>query len=435
MDGAPAVATAIDDLKSRVAETEASAGRAVAMRRQIEELAKRLDLLTPRFQVVDDVQTRLSRLYDLSAESTESWRPQLDRQTEIDRARVFCDGLTTQVSDAQQKLQILEAAHAALAAVPEQIAAVQADLAGAHRSLASLARDEQAVVAQERRLIELGKTAGVLFGDISARIQTLQTVQAELAEVGARKDDLYAALEQIQAMERGASDHFHETRSLLEQLSARWKQLDQRRADLAAVERTIEVWKPACPPSIVSDEGLNAKIAGFGEREGIIDAVRQELDAIHDVARKSREDLAVITDQRTAIVEARQDVERVAQAVAETTEKLGGVERRSAAVDEVRRKADAVARLLDDVNVTLNAVGEQKAMIDHVGEMRGTTRRDPRGRSRHDQGAAGRTQGGSADRRTRAEHPRAGRRRNPPGRLTFEFQASSPRAGRWIRKG
>ena len=371
MDGAPAVATAIDDLKSCVAETEASAERAVAMRRPIEELAKRLDLLTPRLQVVDDVQARLGRLYELSAAIDGKLAAELDRTAEIERARVFCDGLATQVSDAQQKLQILEAAHAALATVPNQVAGLESDLAGARRNLALLQRDEQAVVAQERRLTDLGKSAGALFGDIAARIQTLQTVQTDLAEVGARKDDLYGAIAQIQAMEREASERFHDAHSLLEQLSARWKQLDQRRGDLAAVERTIEVVEARMATLDRLGEGLNAKIVALGEREGIVDAVRQELDAIHDVARKSREDLAVITDQRTAIAEAREDVERVAQAVAATTEKLAGVERRSAAVDEVRRKADAVSRLLDDVHVTLNTVGEQKAMIDHVSEMLG----------------------------------------------------------------
>jgi DNA repair ATPase RecN len=116
-------------------------------------------------------------------------------------------------------------------------------------------------------------------------------------------------------------------------------------------------------------DGLNAKISAIGERDGIVDAVKQELDTIHEIARKSREDLAVITEQRTAIVEARGDVERVAKALVATDDKLADVERRSATVDEVRRKADAVARLLDDVHVTLNTVGEQKAMIDHVSEM------------------------------------------------------------------
>jgi DNA repair exonuclease SbcCD ATPase subunit len=366
---APAAAAAIDDLQSRVVETEACAGRALAMRRRIDELATRLDLLTPRLQVVDEVQARLGRLHELSAEIDQKLAAQLNRQAEVERARVFCDGLATQVSDAQQKLQLLEAAHCALAAVPNQIATLQADLTGTRRSLASLQRDEQAVVAQERRLAALGHSAGVAVADITSRIQVLQTIQTELSGVDARKDDVYKALEQVQASEREAFERLHEAHSLLEQLTGRWKQLDERRGDLVAVERTMDVVEARMATIDRLGEGLNAKIAAISERDGIVEAVRQELDTIHEVARRSREDLAVIADQRAAIVDAREDVERVAEAVAATTEKLAGVERRSAAVDHVRRKADAVARLLDDVHVTLNTVGEQKAMIDHVGEM------------------------------------------------------------------
>ena len=139
---APAVATALDDLQSRVIETEAAAERALATRRGIEELATRLDLLTPRLQVVDEVQARLGRLHDLSAEIDQKLAAQLNRQAEVERARVFCDGLATQVSDAQHKLQTLEAAQSALADVPNRIAALEADLAGARRSVASLQRDD-----------------------------------------------------------------------------------------------------------------------------------------------------------------------------------------------------------------------------------------------------------------------------------------------------
>ncbi len=369
MDGAPGIVAAIDDLKSRVGETETSAGRVVAMRRHIEEVANRLDLLTPRLQVVDDVDARLGRLHELSAEIDQKLAAQVNRQAEVERARVFCDGLATQVSDAHQKLQLLEAAHSALAAVPDQIAELQADLTAASRSLESLQRGEEAVVAQERRLRELNQSAAALFADITARIQTLQTVQAELTGVGARKDDLYRAFEQIQTMEQESFERLQEANSLLEQLTGRWNELDQRRTDLAAVELTMEAVEDRMSTLDRLADGLNAKISAIGERDGIVDAVKQELDTIHEIARKSREDLGVITEQRTAIVEARGDVERVAKALVATDDKLADVERRSAAVDEVRRKADAVARLLDDVHVTLNTVGEQKAMIDHVSEM------------------------------------------------------------------
>ena len=130
---------------------------------------------------------------------------------------------------------------------------------------------------------------------------------------------------------------------------------------------------------------LDSKISVLADRDRVVDAVKQEIDAVHEIARRCHDDLCAIADQRTAINETRDDVDRLAGALAAADEKLLEVERRSAAVEDVRRKADAVVQLLDDVRVTLDTVGEQKAVADHVTDMlaqfedaiteaRGTTR-------------------------------------------------------------
>jgi hypothetical protein len=113
---------------------------------------------------------------------------------------------------------------------------------------------------------------------------------------------------------------------------------------------------------------VDVKITSLAERDRIVDAVKQEIDVIHQVARQCQDNLSAIADQRIAISEGRADVERLAKALTAADEKLADVERRSAAVDEVRRQADAVVCLLDDVRLTLDTVSEQKAMIDHVTE-------------------------------------------------------------------
>ena len=139
-------------------------GAGLAMRCRIDELATRLDLLTPRLQVVDEVQARLGGLHELSSE--------IDQKLAVAAEPPGRRGARTRVATVWRRrsamrsrnCSLLEAAHSALAAIPDQIAAVQADLTGTRRSLASLQREEQAVAAQERRLTELDHSAGALVG-------------------------------------------------------------------------------------------------------------------------------------------------------------------------------------------------------------------------------------------------------------------------------
>ena len=132
-------------------------------------------------------------------------------------------------------------------------------------------------------------------------------------------------------------------------------------------------------------DALDSKISVIADRDRIVDAVKHEVEAVHEIARKCHDDLGAIADQRAAIIQTRDDVDRLAGALAVADQKLLDVEQRSVAVEDVRRKADAVVQLLDDVRLTLDTVGEQQAIVDHVTEMlakfedamteaRGTTR-------------------------------------------------------------
>ena len=161
--------------------------------------------------------------------------------------------------------------------------------------------------------------------------------------------------------------------------------MDERRADLAVVEQSVAGVDGRIQKLERLATSLDARIASIGERDRIVDAVKQEVESVHEIARKCHHDIAAIADQRAAISQTRSDLEQLAAALAVTDEKLIDVERRGVAVEDVRRKADAVVRLLDDVRLTLDTVGEQRAVVDHVTEMlakfedaiaeaRGTTR-------------------------------------------------------------
>ena len=368
MNGAPAMEAAIAGLKGAVADAEASAARAVGMGPRVDALATDLELLTPRLQIVDDLQHRLDTLHTLSDDIDRKLTAQLGRHAEVESLGVTYTGLITQIADAQQKLATLGAAQARLESVPQQIEQLEALVITNREGLERLRQDEDALAAQERHLTTLNQSARTLAAAVAERLETMHGLQQELAGAGTLKEQLAADVAQIRGMQRDTFAAAQEATDQLRQLADRGRHIDQRSAQLAAVEQTMAEVEGRFNALTRLSEGVEAKLGSIAERERIVDAVRQELDAIYAVARKSQDDLAAIAERRADIAETRSEIDRLSTALAGTSEKIADIEKRSEAVAEVRRKADAVTHLLDDVRVTLDTVSEQKALIDHVSE-------------------------------------------------------------------
>jgi chromosome segregation ATPase len=368
MKDAPTLRAAITDLSERVNETEAHAAHVIELRPHIDELSEAVAALTPRLQLLEDLRSRLGELQELSTAIDRRLATQLSRQAELEGLRVACDGLTAQLADAHQKLGVLHTSQKRLTSIAEQTTQLQVELDTARDGLRALQHDTEALAAQEQRVAELKDAARSLAVDVGHRLEGMQALQAELSAAGALRDELHSDIAQLQKVQREADRTAQTANDQLQQLGERWKQVDERRAQLAVLEQNLTSFETRCCELERLAAGLDAKVDAVVDRERIVEAVTRELETIHTIARKSQDDLAAIAGQRTEIVQGRAEVERLARALAETDEKMADVERRGVVVEEVRRKADAVARLLDDVRVTLDTVGEHKAMIDHVAE-------------------------------------------------------------------
>jgi DNA repair exonuclease SbcCD ATPase subunit len=369
MSSAPRLQAAIDALDTRVAEAQAQAVQAIGMTPQLDALADDIASLTPRLQLVEQLQQRVSVLHELSGEIDRRLAAQLARHAEIEQLHVTCDGLATQTVDAQHKLDALERAQARMATVLTDVARLDADVSAARGTLANLQQDTDAIAAQERRMAELYGSARALSVEVAGQIESVHSLKAELANAGAMRQELYASFSELQALQRATSSATSETDEQLQELTSRWKHIEERRSKLAVAEQSIAALESRWHSLEDLADGVSSKIDALAERERIVDAVKQELEAIHTISRKSQDDLAALAGRRAEIAEGRTELEGLAGALSVMTERIAEVERRSAAVDEVRRKADAAVRLLDDVRVTLDTLGEHKVMVDHVAEM------------------------------------------------------------------
>ena len=97
-------------------------------------------------------------------------------------------------------------------------------------------------------------------------------------------------------------------------------------------------------------------------------AVKAEVEGVHQISSRSKADLQFVTDHRAEVTDLRAKVEDLLGRVDDTDEKIVAIDARRKMVEEVQTRANAITNLLDDINVNLEMLGEQRAVIDHVGE-------------------------------------------------------------------
>jgi chromosome segregation ATPase len=113
---------------------------------------------------------------------------------------------------------------------------------------------------------------------------------------------------------------------------------------------------------------IDARMRQLNERDAIVSAVKAEVENVHQISARSREDLQYMSAHRDEVVALRRQVQDLLGRAGEVAEKISEVEARRRDVDEVQTKASMVANLLSDVRVHLETVTEQKAVIDHLSE-------------------------------------------------------------------
>lgn len=113
---------------------------------------------------------------------------------------------------------------------------------------------------------------------------------------------------------------------------------------------------------------IDDRLKGLVDREGVIGSVRTELDAVHQISAKSREDLQFVTDHRDQVTGLRRQVQELLALAAAADDKIASIDARRRDVEEVQSKTTLISNLLEDVRVNLETVSEQKAMVDHLTE-------------------------------------------------------------------
>ncbi len=372
MDGfraiVPELDSKMDTITSRLTIIDEGVHRASNLVVLADELDRQMTRVANNHKFVEKVEQRVNSLYALAGDVDTKLADQLNRRAEIDSLKSICDNVGVQVIDVQQKLEAVTAVQKALLPLRTEISVVKSQVEKAHARFKEAQKEDAVLADQERRLTELLTANRNASTEAASSLKQVQGLTEELRRSTQTKDELVDELNRVQARQRDVAAQATASDDQLRRLEGVLRQLEQRRSQLAFMERTVMGFEEKLDAMKQLSEDLDRKIEAVGARIAVVDAVRREVEGVHDVSAKCRADLMQLTEQRAALSSMKDRVDALLATASQTNDQISQIEMRKAQVDDVYGKANSVVNLLEDVRLNLELVSEQKAVVDHVAQ-------------------------------------------------------------------
>src|SRR5438046_3173381 len=103
-------------------------------------------------------------------------------------------------------------------------------------------------------------------------------------------------------------------------------------------------------------------IAAIANREQLVNAVKAEVENVHQISARSKADLAHVAEHRGEVASLKNQVDVLLSRIAETDERIAIIDARRKMVDEVQTKANAIVHVLEGLRSQLEPRGAEDAV-------------------------------------------------------------------------
>ena len=245
--------------------------------------------VTNRIQFVDKLEARLNTLHVMTVDLDRKLAEQLARRAELDTLKTQCDGVVTQMLDAQQKVDAVAAAQGKIMPIANRLDVLNTQLEKAQSQFKEVQRDEAVIKEQQVRLAELVESSRTLATETGERMKQLQALSEELGRSASVKDELIAELARLQAPQRDAVAQAEAAEDQLKRAEGMYKSLEQRRAQLSFSEKKIAGVEVKLADLERKSADVDQKIKAITERETVVAAVKAEVESVHQISARSKE--------------------------------------------------------------------------------------------------------------------------------------------------
>ena len=362
---APDLEVQLEAIMGKLKLVEEGTQKAARLHESVAELDGHISRVSARLPLVEQLEGRLN---GLNADVDKKLEELRGRRVEVEATTAACDALGAQLADAQYKLEAVRALQGKLVPLVAEVNAVKTEVAAAHDRILKVRLDDQTMAAQEKRFAELVAASQSVATEVAERTRQIQALGAELARTGRMKDELLSELDRVQSRQREAVSQVQASEDQLSRAETMFKQLEQRRTQAAFGEKRLADVESRLAEIKQIAEGLDKSLVSLSGRVKVVNAVKAEIEAVHEISARTKADLAHISEHREDVMTLKARVDELLARIAETDERIAEIDGRRRLVDEVQTKANAIVRLLHDVRLNLETLGEQKTVVDHVAE-------------------------------------------------------------------
>ena len=300
---APELDRTIDAILQKMPLVEQGARHAERIGQIAEDLDAQVSTVTERLEVLGVVQGRLDTLHAVATDVENKLATQLSRRTELDTLQAQCDSVTTQMLDTQQKIGSVATRQGKILRMETRLTIMQDRLDKTAKEVKAVQRDEAALAEQEARLTELAEVSRSLAAEASERVQQAASLTEQLGRSTATKSELIDELARIQARQREAVAQVEAAEDQLRRTETMYRGLEQRRSQLAFSDKKLGDVEAKMSELTQTAAAVEQQMKTLVERGNVIVAVKAEIDSIHEVSAKSREDLQYMSDRRGEVAE------------------------------------------------------------------------------------------------------------------------------------
>jgi chromosome segregation ATPase len=221
-------------------------------------------------------------------------------------------------------------------------------------------------VDQERRLTALNERARTAAQEVEQRLTQVHSLSDELGRSVEARDRLLEELASVQARQHDVATQMDAADGQLARLEATSQELEQRGSQLAFAEKRIGAFETRLVDLSQMANQIEATIQNVAQRESVVEAVRKEVQRIHELSARSKSDLEHVESHRSEMVTLREQLDGLLAAIAETETRIAAIDGRRKVVDEVQLKTSVIVNMLEDVRLNMDTLGEHKTIMEQA---------------------------------------------------------------------
>ena len=302
----PLIESEMAHLLERLAQMDAATKQAT----RLESMAMQLDVqatrLATRQPFVESLDARLNALHLVSLDVDRRMTEQLARRAELEAVRAVADGVIAQMSDAQHKLDVVTARQQDIQPFDDRLQSMREELDATAEQFRAVRQDEAAIAQQRSRLEALLEENRALSARTDQKLAEVQALSDSLERSVTVRNELLAELSGIEKRQRDVVAQIEATGTQMKQVEGLVRTVDERRGQMTVTEMKLSSVEQRLGALDAATQAIDDKMRGLAERDAMVTAVRQSVDAINAVSAKSRADLEYVTTHRQDVAAIRE---------------------------------------------------------------------------------------------------------------------------------